>query len=126
MELSFGAILLIFCRVFKLQKNVIRIISGVGSRDSCRGLFRKLDILQLSCEHIFSLTLFVIDHQNNFCSGLEAHGLNPRSKNQLQIFVFSRRAPLFLVLGYLIVCMVPFKVLEMIEFVLKITCFHIS
>jgi hypothetical protein len=25
-------------RVFKLQKKVIRIISGVGCRDSCRGL----------------------------------------------------------------------------------------
>jgi hypothetical protein len=27
--------------------------------------------------------LFVIDNQNNFCSGLEVHGLNTRSKNQL-------------------------------------------
>jgi hypothetical protein len=47
-------------RVFKLQKKVIRIMSGVGPRNSCRGLFRKLDILQLSCEYILSLMLFVI------------------------------------------------------------------
>jgi hypothetical protein len=33
---------------------------------------------------------------------------------------------IFLVLGYLIACLGPFKVLEMKEFVLKITCFHIS
>jgi hypothetical protein len=72
-------------RVFKLQKEVIRIISGVVPRDLCRGLFGKLDILPLSCEYILSLMLFVIDNQNNFCSGLEVHGLNIRSKNQLYL-----------------------------------------
>jgi hypothetical protein len=41
-------------RVFKLQKKVIRIISGVGPRDSCRCIFKKLDILPLSCEYILS------------------------------------------------------------------------
>jgi hypothetical protein len=29
--------------------------------------------------------LFVIDNQNNFRSGLEVHGLNTRSKNQLYL-----------------------------------------
>jgi hypothetical protein len=72
-------------RVFKLQKKVIRITSGVGSRDSCRGLFRKLDILPLPCEYILSLMLFVIDNQSNFRSGLEVHGLNTISKNQLYL-----------------------------------------
>jgi hypothetical protein len=83
---------IIFCgnstnisRLFKLQKKVIRIISGVGPRDSCRGLFRKLDILPLSCKYILSLMLFVIDNQNKFHSGLEVHGLNTRSKNQLHL-----------------------------------------
>jgi hypothetical protein len=66
----------IVSRVFKSQKKINRIISGVGSGDSCRGLFRKLDILPLSCEYILSLMLFVIDNQNNFHSGLEVHGLN--------------------------------------------------
>jgi hypothetical protein len=72
-------------RVFKLQKKVIRIISGVGSTDSCTGLFRKLDILPLSCEYILSLMLFVIDIQNNFPSGLAVHGLNARSKSQFYL-----------------------------------------
>jgi hypothetical protein len=61
---------------------VIRIIPGVGPRDSCRNLFKKLDIVPLSCECILSLMLFVIDNQNNFCSGLEVHGLNIRSQTQ--------------------------------------------
>jgi hypothetical protein len=57
----------------------------VGFRDSCRGLFRKLDILPLSCEYILSWMLFVIDNQNNFHSALEVDGLNTRSKNQLYL-----------------------------------------
>jgi hypothetical protein len=72
-------------RVSKLQKKVIRIISGVGPRDSCRSLFGKLDILPLSCEYILSLVLFVIDNQINFLSGLEVHGVNTRSKSQLYL-----------------------------------------
>jgi hypothetical protein len=54
-------------------------------RDSCRSLFKKLDILPLSCEYIFSFMLFVIDNQNKFCSGLEVHGLNTRSRNHLYL-----------------------------------------
>jgi hypothetical protein len=66
---------------------VIRITSGVGPRDSCRSLFRKLDILPLPCEYtsILSLMLFVIDNQSNFRLGLEVHGLNTRSNNQLYL-----------------------------------------
>ena len=33
------------CKVFKLQKVVIRIMFGAEPRASCRGLFRKLEIL---------------------------------------------------------------------------------
>jgi hypothetical protein len=29
--------------------------------------------------------MFVIDNQNNFCSGLEVYGINTRSKNQLYL-----------------------------------------
>jgi hypothetical protein len=40
-ELFVGAIQLIFPE-FLNYKRVIRVISGVGVRDSCRGLFREL------------------------------------------------------------------------------------
>jgi hypothetical protein len=72
-------------RVFKLQKKVTRFISGVGPRVSRRNLFKKLDILPLSCEYILSFMLFVIGNQNRFCSGLEVHGLNIRSQNQIYL-----------------------------------------
>jgi hypothetical protein len=60
-------------------------MSGVGLRDSCRDLFRKLQILPLSCEYILLLMLFVIDNQTKFCSGSDFHGLNTRSREQLYL-----------------------------------------
>jgi len=39
--------------IFSLQKRIIRIMFGVTSRWSCRSLFRKLDILTLSCLYIY-------------------------------------------------------------------------
>jgi len=69
-------------KVFKLQKMVIRIMSGADPRASCRGLFRKLEILPVPWQYILSLILFIIDNANNFQTGLEIHGLHTRSKNQ--------------------------------------------
>jgi len=73
------------CKVFKLQKRVIRIISGAEPRASCGGLFRKLEILPVPSQYILSLMLFIIDNPNNCQTGLEIHGLHTRSKNQLFI-----------------------------------------
>jgi hypothetical protein len=38
--------------VFKLQKRIIRIISGVGRYASCKQLFKDLNILPLACMYI--------------------------------------------------------------------------
>jgi len=54
------------CIVLKLQKRIIRIMSGVEARRSCRGLLEKLDILPVPCQYIMSLMLFVKDNQSNF------------------------------------------------------------
>jgi hypothetical protein len=40
-------------QVFTLQKRIIRIMSGVGAKSSCRNLFKKLDILPVSCRIFF-------------------------------------------------------------------------
>jgi len=68
------------CKVFKLQKRVIRIISGAEPRASCGGLFRKLEILPIPSQYILSLIVFIIDNPNNCQTGLEIHGLHTRSK----------------------------------------------
>ena len=71
------------CRVFKLQKRVLRIMPGTGLMASCRGLFKKLEILPVPCQYILSLMLFIIDNPNNFRTGLEMHGLYTGSRNHL-------------------------------------------
>jgi hypothetical protein len=55
-------------KVFKLQKRIVRIMASVGSRCSCRGLFKRLDILPVPCQYIFSLMTFVLDHLGSIWS----------------------------------------------------------
>jgi hypothetical protein len=68
MELHFGTMQLIVVRFSNLgeEKKVIRIMSGTEPRASCRGLFRKLEILPVPCQYTLSLMLFIIDNPNNF------------------------------------------------------------
>jgi hypothetical protein len=67
------------------QSNIrpVRIMAGVGTRSSCRGLFRKLKMLPLSCQYILSLMLFVIDNLKDFPTNAYVHSLDTRIKNQL-------------------------------------------
>jgi hypothetical protein len=53
-------------KIFRMQKNVIRIMLGCGRRVSCRNLFRKLEILPLTSQYILSLMLFVVKNKNEF------------------------------------------------------------
>jgi hypothetical protein len=80
------------CKVFKLQKRVIRIMSGAEPGASCRGLLRKLEILPAPCQYILSLMLFIMDNPYNFQRGLEMHGLRTRSENQLFIPIANLRS----------------------------------
>ena len=45
---------------FKIQKRIIRIIMGTGTRHSSRELFKILNILPLHSQYISSLMLFVV------------------------------------------------------------------
>ena len=53
-------------KVFKLEKSVIRFVPGAEPRASCRGLFRRHEILPVSCQYILSLVLFIVDNPDNF------------------------------------------------------------
>jgi hypothetical protein len=53
--------------IFKLQKRVIKIIRNSRNRDSCRDLFKKLDIiLPIYSQYIFSLLIIVTDNISLF------------------------------------------------------------
>ena len=46
-------------QIFKIQKNIIRIITGCRSRDSCRDLFKNKKFLPLQSQYI----LFVVNNK---------------------------------------------------------------
>ena len=71
--------------IFKIQKRIIRIMSGSGKYDSCRELFKKLQILPLQSEYIFSLLLFVIKNKNYFKFNTEIHNINTRYNYNLHL-----------------------------------------
>jgi len=60
---------LLFCgnsshseKIFKLQKNIIRILKGCRS-DSCGDIYTNLKILPLQSQYILSLFLFVVKNK---------------------------------------------------------------
>jgi hypothetical protein len=48
--------------MFEVQKNIISIVTGCGSTDSCKDLFKNLKILPLKLQYILSLPLFVVTY----------------------------------------------------------------
>jgi hypothetical protein len=74
MELYFGVALPIV-KNFQDTKGKIRIIMGCNSRDSCSNLFKKLEILPLKSQYIFSLLLFVVNNTDLFWTNSENHNM---------------------------------------------------
>jgi hypothetical protein len=56
---------------------------AVESRNSCRDLFKRLEILTLPCEYIFSLTLFITNNDEHFQTNADVHCVNTRYKHYL-------------------------------------------
>jgi hypothetical protein len=67
-------------QVFKPQKIVVRLMSGVGPRYSCGCLFRKLNILPIACQYVLSLILFIVVNQKDFLTNAYVHGLDTIKK----------------------------------------------
>jgi len=71
--------------IFQMQKRVIRILMGIGYRESCRGLFKDLKILPLRTQYILSLLLFVVLNKGYFSPNSIYHNFNTRQKNDLHL-----------------------------------------
>jgi hypothetical protein len=71
-----------FQRIFTLQKKIIRIMAGAKPRNLCRSLFKKLEILPLPCECIFS-SMNIINNLERFQTNSTVHSVNTKNKNYL-------------------------------------------
>jgi hypothetical protein len=70
-------------KILTLQKKIVRLMAGVKSRNSCKNLFKRLEILTLQCEYIFSLKIFIAKNQEMFPTNSHIHTVNTRNNNQL-------------------------------------------
>jgi hypothetical protein len=70
-------------KIFTLQKQIFRLMAGVKPRNSCRSLFKRLEILALPCECIFLLMNLNVNTQEYFQTNSIIHSVNTRNNNQL-------------------------------------------
>jgi hypothetical protein len=56
-------------------------MTGCNNRLSCRNLFRKLEILLLASQYIFSLMLFVVNNRYFFLLDSDKHNISTRHTN---------------------------------------------
>ena len=71
--------------IFKIQKRIIRIMTKSNKRDTCRPLFKKLRILPLPSQYIFSLLLFVVTNKNLCSLNSQIHGIYTRHSEDLHL-----------------------------------------
>jgi len=72
-------------KIFKIQKRVTRIITSSRTRDSCRELFKKLEILPLYSQYIYSISIFVIKNKHLFYTNNQIHSIHTRFKTNLHL-----------------------------------------
>jgi hypothetical protein len=64
-----------------MQKRIVRIMMGCKNRVSCRNSFRRLGILSLVSQYIFSLLLFVVENKNLFTLNSDIYAKSTREIN---------------------------------------------
>jgi hypothetical protein len=70
-------------KIFKLQKRVVGIITHSRTRDSCRELFKRLEILLLYSQYVFSLSIFVVKNKHLFTTNNQIHNVHTQYKTNL-------------------------------------------
>ena len=69
--------------MFKIQKRIIRIIMNSNKNASCRELFKKLNILPLQSQYIYTTILFITKNKDQYFSNSHLNTINTRHNNNL-------------------------------------------
>jgi hypothetical protein len=72
-------------KFFNLQRKAIRIITHSRTRDSYRELFKRLEILPLYSQYIFSLSIFIVKNKHLFITNNQIHSVHTRFITNNQI-----------------------------------------
>jgi hypothetical protein len=65
-------------QIFKIKKRIVRIITKARNRDSCRPLFKALNILPFYSQYIFSIFIFVVKNMDKFVTNSNIHDIHTR------------------------------------------------
>jgi len=80
-------------KIFTLKKKIIRIMMGAHPRTSCRKLLKKLEILTVPSQFIYSLmSFFKIGNQDKFLTNSPVHSINTIYRALLLICLVFKRA----------------------------------
>ena len=84
-------------KVFIFQKKIIRIITNTRPRDSCREVFKSMEIMMLHSQYIHTVVLYTINNKHLFCTNNEIHKYKTKNNNNLHrpianLSKFSKRA----------------------------------
>jgi len=71
--------------VFILQKKIIRIITNTKPRNSCREVFKNMEIMMLYSQYISSLILYTVNNKHLFNTNNEIHKYKTRYNNNLHL-----------------------------------------
>jgi hypothetical protein len=72
-------------KILKMQKKMIRIMTNSGKMDSCRALFKRMKILPLYSQYIYSLLLYMMNNKQLFMDNSKVHNYNTRISNDLHL-----------------------------------------
>ena len=72
-------------KVFILQQKIINIVTNTRPRDSCREVFKCMEIMTLYSQNTYSLVLYTIDNKHLFDTNNEIHKYKTRNNNNLHL-----------------------------------------
>nr|CAH7762921.1 unnamed protein product [Callosobruchus chinensis] len=87
-------------KIFKTQKRIIRILSNITQRSSCKNSFKKFNVLTLPSIVIMELALLIYNNQNDFNRNKDFHEYSTRGREMYTIpltkYRIGRHSPAFL------------------------------
>jgi hypothetical protein len=72
-------------KIFRLQKRILRIMTKSKRTESCRKLFKEMEILPFYSQYIFSLSIYVVSNKQSFIKNWKIHNHKTRSANNLHV-----------------------------------------
>ena len=71
--------------VFMAQKRIIRSMTKIPQRESCKNYFKELNILPLPCLYVYEMSVYVYMNKISFIANKNIHSYNTRHVDQFHV-----------------------------------------